>query len=407
MKSILLTQRHFARIVLAITLIAFFAVRSGAEPLASQSAPLSLDDQTGPYLLASDDVINITVVNFPNLSETIVVPPDGKISVPLLKPIDVTGKTTSEVQAILTQEWRKYVINPSVTVSLSQKRKENILVYGYVTTPGTGDFRPGMRVLEAIAQQGGPLPQADMSRVTITHRNGTKLTVDLSNPALKGGTPADVPLQNGDVIYIPLSRAQITVVGEVNNPGSFDYKDDMNVLQALTDAGGVKESADLATATLQHDGVETPLNLDALLRHGDFSWNKKLSAGDKIMVPEIKNRVYVFGAIARPGYYIFKPDDRVLDALNGCGGPVRNAAMNKINLIRIDRAKGIAKVTVVDIDKFLKKGDITENVALKPGDVLYIPDKKHAFGVQDLFGLLSGINIIGSTYRIITGSPYY
>ena len=181
----------------------------------------------------------------------------------------------------------------------------------------------------------------------------------------------------------------------------------MNVLQALTDAGGVKESADLATATLQHDGVETPLNLDALLRHGDFSWNKKLSAGDKIMVPEIKNRVYVFGAIARPGYYIFKPDDRVLDALNGCGGPVRNAAMNKINLIRIDRAKGIAKVTVVDIDKFLKKGDITENVALKPGDVLYIPDKKHAFGVQDLFGLLSGINIIGSTYRIITGSPYY
>jgi polysaccharide export outer membrane protein len=393
--------------VLMCAMIVSFSHADNSTDAATTASTAPSGDLIGPYLLAADDVLTITVVNFPNLSQQIVVPPDGKISVPLLKSIDVTGKTTSEVRAILAEGWKKYVINPSVTVSLAQKRKDNILVYGYVVKPGTGDFRPGMRILEAIAQMGGPLPlQADMSKVTVTHRNGAKQTLDLSNPETKGGTPADIPLQIGDVIYIPESRAQVSVVGEVANPGSFDYRADMNVLQALTAAGGVKESADLANASLQHNGEESKLDLDALLRHGDFSINKKLAAGDKITVPEIKNRVYVFGAISHPGYYIFKPDDRVLDALNGCGGPVRDAAMNKINLIRIDRAKSVAKVTEVNIEKFLKKGDIAENVSLKPGDVLYIPDKKHSFQAQDLLGLLSGINLVGSTFRILSGKYY-
>src|SRR5207244_1376450 len=81
-----------------------------------------------PYQLAAEDQIAITVINFTNLSiPSLIVPPDGKIAVPLLEPIDVIGKTTDELARLLTEKWRKYVINPSVTVSLMAKRKENIL----------------------------------------------------------------------------------------------------------------------------------------------------------------------------------------------------------------------------------------------------------------------------------------
>src|SRR5579871_826659 len=68
-----------------------------------------------PYVLAGDDVISVSVVNFPNLSQPqITIPPDGKLSVQLLEPFSVLGKTTGEVAQMLAEKWQKYVIKPSV-----------------------------------------------------------------------------------------------------------------------------------------------------------------------------------------------------------------------------------------------------------------------------------------------------
>src|SRR5262249_11271365 len=154
-----------------------------------------------------------------------------------------------------------------------------------------------------------------------TRKSGEKQTLNLSRPETRGGTDVDIQLQAGDVIYVPERRTQITVVGEVNKAGSFDYKDDMTVMDAIGLAGGVRpETADYNAATLIHDGKESKLDLDALLRKGDLAQNIRLVAGDRIMVPEFKNRTYTFGAVAKSGYYPFKEGDRVMDALNASGG---------------------------------------------------------------------------------------
>src|SRR5689334_18335429 len=93
---------------------------TGQEP-ASQKPPVAV---TEAYRLAAEDVIAINVINFTNLTlPSVVIPPDGRISVPLLDPLQVTGLTVDELRDLLIQKWRKYVINPSVTVSLSQKRR--------------------------------------------------------------------------------------------------------------------------------------------------------------------------------------------------------------------------------------------------------------------------------------------
>ncbi len=152
-----------------------------------------------------------------------------------------------------------------------------------------------------------------------------------------------------------------------------------------------------------HNGKESKLDLDALLKRGDISVNTKLSAGDRILIPEVRNRTYVFGAIARPGFYIFKDGDRILDALNGLGGPTQNANLAKINVIRIDKAKNTAAVQEVNIEKFLKKGDLKANIPLGPGDVLFIPDKKRGFRLEDVFGILSGVNLINGLAGIFNG----
>ncbi|HLV80402.1 MAG TPA: SLBB domain-containing protein [Chthonomonadaceae bacterium] len=356
-----------------------------------------------PYLLAGDDVISINVVNFSNLCvPSLVIPPDGKIAVPLLEPFSILGMSQDDVARTLTDRWRKYVINPAVSVSLVKKRQENVLFFGFITHPGTVEYRDGLHLIEALAQVGGAEMTGDLSKLTITHKTGEKQTLDLSHPETRGGTEADLALAAGDVIYVPEKRDQFSVLGEVEKPGSYDYKENMTVLDALTAVGGIKETADLNAATLIHEGKESKIDLEGLLRHGEMSVNVKLASGDRLMVPEIRNRTYVYGAVGRPGWYTFKPGDRVLDALNGCGGPNSEANLSKVNVIHIDKAKNTATVVTVDIDKFLKKGDTKPNVALEPGDVLFIPNKKHAFSFNDILGVLSGMSLVGGAARLLT-----
>ncbi len=372
-----------------------FAAQTGAlGQMTSVSAPAG-------YALGAGDVVSIQVINFPELSvQQATVPPDGKISVALLGALPVAGKTTETVARTLTRKWGDYVVNPSVSVLLVQKRKETIQVFGAVTRPDTVEFQPDLHVLEAVAKAGGFDPQSDPSTVTVTHRNGQRQTVNLSHPEIKGGTDQDIILTPSDVIYVPQRHTQVSVLGEVAKPGNLEYKENMNVLDALSGAGGASLTADLSGATIIHNGRQQPLDLNGLLRRGNMSANVALAPGDSIVIPELHNRTYVFGAVAKPGYYAFQPGDRVLDALNGSGGPLQTADLGKVNVIHIARDKQTATTQNVDIGKFLTKGDMQANVPLAVGDVVFVPDKKHG---TNALGVLGGLGLIANTARLLVG----
>jgi polysaccharide export outer membrane protein len=366
-----------------------------------------------PYLLAGDDVINITVVNFPNLSQPqVTIPPDGKLGVPLLDPFSVLGKTTGEVKQELTTRWKRYLVNPSVSVSLVTRRKENVLVYGAVQRPGTVDYKPPMHVLEALAQAGGPLlqgnsvvqqgtylPEGDLSRVVVTHKDGQKQTINLDHPELRHGTADDIMLMQGDVVYVPENHKQVSVVGEVLHPGTVDYRENFTVEDAITGAGGIKiDTSDLAAAVLTRNGTEMKLDLDALYNHGDPKNNVKLEPGDQVLIPEIRTRTFVFGDVQRPGYYKFKPGDRIVDALNGVGGTLPDANLARINLIHISKDKKTATGDLINFQKFFtEKKDANRmekyNPELNAGDVIFVPQKKMS-SATDVWGLLSGFNLV-------------
>jgi protein involved in polysaccharide export with SLBB domain len=259
-----------------------------------------------------------------------------------------------------------------------------------------------MRLLRALAESGGASLNGDLAKLTLTRAGGEKIVLDLSRPETKGGTAVDVLLERGDLIYIPERRMQISILGEVARPGSMEYRDEMTLLEAITSAGGVKETADLSAATLIHNGKEAAIDLEALLRRGDLTINIKLASGDRLFIPEIRNRVYVFGAVARPGFYLFKAGDRILDALNGMGGPLREADLRKVTHVRINREENVAQKSEINVDQLLKKGDLKGNIALEAGDVLFVPDRKRGLGIQDMWGLLGGVNLFTSIGRLFT-----
>jgi polysaccharide export outer membrane protein len=375
-------------------------------PIPSLSGQAPAEAAPAGYRLGPEDQIEVSVVNFPNLNCRPAVQPDGTVGVPLLGSVAVTGKTADEVASLLAKRWEKYVIRPSVTVTVFQRRAVlSVTVYGAAKGGGSVPFRKGLRLSQALAAVGGVADEkGDATRVSVIRRSGTRLVTDMSRPETKSGTDADPELEEGDLVFVPEKVvAEVSVLGEVAVPGSLDFKEHTTVLDAITARGGVRETADLAHATLMRaGGKEEPLDLEALLRRGDVSLNRELQPGDRIMVPEIKNRTYIFGAVGRPGYYAYKPGDRLLDALNN-SSLMPSANLTQVRLVRIDKDKNTARVTEVNLEKFLKKGDAAGNVALEPGDVIFLTEKGKKFGFQDFLGVLSGLSLVNSAARIFTG----
>ncbi len=375
-----------------------------AQTSAGTQTPESVSTATTPYLLAGDDVLSINVVNYPALSKPqIPVRQDGRLAVSLLESFSILGKTTAEVAQMLTEQWKKYVIKPSVSVSLVEKRKDNVLVYGFVPRPGTAEYKPPMRLLETVAQFGGPLPTADMSHVVVTRKMGNKETLDLSHPETRDAIANDVLLNPGDADYIPERHNLVWVEGEVLHPGYVEYKHDMTVEDAVFATGGFTETADLAAATLRQDGKERKLDLDALYRRGDAQYNVKLALGDRLMIPEIRNRINVFGAVGHPGWYVIKPGDRVMDALCGMGGPTSDTNLKKVILLHIAKDKKSVRTTEINLEKWLIRGDLKYNMPLTEGDVVFVPEKKHTTGFYDLWAFFSEFGHVAGGSHMFTG----
>ncbi|MGI4788526.1 MAG: SLBB domain-containing protein, partial [Janthinobacterium lividum] len=298
-------------------------------------------------------------------------------------------------------KYKKYIVSPSVSVSLVQKHPETVVFSGSVIRPGLLEYRPQMHLIEALAESGGVITTAnagnaseqiaDPTHVVVTHEDGTKQTLDVTDPQSQAGTAADIALTPGDVIYVPEQTGKVSIVGQVRNPLVLPYRSDLTILAAISECGSFNpDTADLVDAHLTHDGKDMPINLDPLLRHGDMTENIVLAPGDRLAIPELKNRTFVFGDVARPGYYLYKPGDRIQDALSGVSGPTQQADLSKINVIHKDKS-GTQKMVRVNFNDFVLHGKPDGNPLIQPGDSLYIPDKKVPISLQQIFNGLSGV----------------
>lgn len=387
-------------VFLALALLAAPAAGPGA--WAQAVPPPASPTASASYRLGGGDVIGIQVIDFPELCvPQITIPPDGRITVPMLGSLPVAGRTAAQVAQTLAARWNHYVVDPSVTVTLTQPRRESVHVYGFVAHTQAVDYRADLRLTQALAQAGGAADNGDLAHVLVTHGDGRKQTVDVKDPEAAGGTDQDLALAPDDLVYVPERRVQVSVLGEVVKPGSYDYKDRMTVLDALKSADNINPAtADLRGATLLRDGRETPLDLDALLREGRTAGNVTLAAGDRIFIPTLHNRIYVDGAVGHPGYYAFKPGDHLVDAINGSGGTISGASdLMKVSVIHQNKRSNTATAQTIDLGRFYQKADTSANVPLLPDDVIYVPIKGRRAGFGEVLQNLIGVGVLASGVR--------
>ena len=167
-----------------------------AKPVAEQQQSAEVKFGESEYRLGPEDVISILVWKQPDLTTSVVVRPDGKISLALLGELEATGKTSLQLQDEITKKLREYVTDPVVNVVVKEINSPKISVLGQVRKPDRYPIKQRLTVLDAIALAGGFTDFAKRDKVTIIRNSGAeKIRIQVNLKRL-------VQDNRGEVYYI-------------------------------------------------------------------------------------------------------------------------------------------------------------------------------------------------------------
>jgi len=166
--------------------------------------PVALDRDS--YVIGPDDRLEIVVWKNPELSVTVPVRPDGRISVPLVDDVQAAGLTTAELKLVLSEKLAEFVKNPEVTVIVESINSKQVFLIGGVARQGAAPLTKDMRILDAISIGGGFTTFADKGDIKILRRTPKGLVEYRFDydAFVKGDAPleSNFLLQPGDTIVV-------------------------------------------------------------------------------------------------------------------------------------------------------------------------------------------------------------
>jgi len=158
------------------------------------------------YKIGPQDVLRVDVWKEPDISRTIPVRPDGKISLPLLNDVQAAGLTAMQLAGVIREGLTRYINSPQVTVSVSEINSRRVYCTGEVLRPGALTLLPNMTALQAISSCGGFTQFAKIKGIYILRiEDGKQVQHPFNyNDVVKGKRPEEnILLQPGDVIVVP------------------------------------------------------------------------------------------------------------------------------------------------------------------------------------------------------------
>jgi protein involved in polysaccharide export with SLBB domain len=273
---------------------------------------------------------------------------EGRVSLPEVGPLLVSGRSLADVQDELQRTLRTQFRDESAAVSLSRLRTIRVYEVGDVTNPGAYDISSLSTPLNALFAAGGPTPQGSL-RIVKHYRGNLMLEeVDLYDLLLHGVRSGMARLENGDTVLVPPVGAQVTVEGMVRRPAIYELKGETTLSSVLELAGGLLPAASLRHVEVQrllaHD-KQTMLSIDVPEADSDTEITKQLDSfgiqdGDRIRVypiaPYNQDAVYLEGHVLRPGRYSYKENMRVTDLVASFKELLPEPATQYAEIIRLN-----------------------------------------------------------------------
>jgi polysaccharide export outer membrane protein len=157
------------------------------------------------YVIGPDDTLHVSVWKEPDLTATLPVRPDGKISLPLLNDVPAAGLTPMQLADSISGKLKKYVADPRVTVVVTAMNSRRVFVTGEVTHPGAMALLPNMTVLQALSSAGFT-QFANLKRIYLLRTdNGRQVKISFNyKEVVKGAHPEqNIMLRPGDTLVVP------------------------------------------------------------------------------------------------------------------------------------------------------------------------------------------------------------
>jgi polysaccharide export outer membrane protein len=199
-----------------LALLAFWATGMHGQDDADQAAPkpapaaapevrTPAPDPAADYVIGADDTLHISVWKEPDITATLPVRPDGKISLPLLNDVPAAGLTPMQLAASITEKLKKYIADPRVTVVVTAMNSRRIFVTGEVTHPGAMPLLPNMTVLQALSSAGFTQFANVKGIYLLRTENGRQVKLPFNyKEVVKGKNPEqNIRLQPGDTLVVP------------------------------------------------------------------------------------------------------------------------------------------------------------------------------------------------------------
>jgi protein involved in polysaccharide export with SLBB domain len=210
----------------------------------STFAPSDAAQVNPDYVIGSGDGLQIRGWGMVDIDFDATVDRSGAINIPRVGNIKVAGIKYRDLQGYLTKAVARVFNNFELTVSVSQTRAVQIYVVGHAVRPGTYTLSAMSTLLNALFTSGGPDAVGSMRRIQLKRGTEIVTTFDLYDMLVDGDKSKDMPLRDGDVLYIPEAGPMIALTGNVKQPAIFEMKGASTMADAVRWAGGFDASAE-------------------------------------------------------------------------------------------------------------------------------------------------------------------
>lgn len=368
------------------------------------------------YCLGPGDILTINLGNITADEVQQQISTQGDVMLPTVGKIKIEGMTVVEAQDALDEACEKVFRNHSVKIQLNQVRKIEVYLVGQVHQPGIYLCYSGTTISQFMQLTGrlifsdpsiagfgeikflnrtNPsftqiLPEGSIRKVDLK-RGDKDIIVDLTDIIVKGNKDADIALQHGDVIHIPMIGESVVVKGGVN-PGRYEILEGDTLKDIVEIAGG--------SGAMNMSEILTVEKIDNLTRSArtvnlntgeyiDDSSQFSLASNMIIRIPQHMEFVYIIGAVPFPGQQPFIEGDTLMDYLGRAGGFVPGNQMADTMIIRRVGDNQKRDIIHMDLKKVLKSDNVGD-IEVYPGDIVFIPLKNQPFPPRDVINSLIG-----------------
>lgn len=274
---------------------------------------------------------------------------------------------------------------------------ENVIevsIIGEVNKPGRYKMVNGLKLSDLLARAGSLTDKA--AKKVRYSSDGKTENIDLVQ-LFSNDTKNNPTLKDGDSIYVPETTYSVSILGEVNKPGSYKWNENMRLAELLALSGNLTKKADETKLRITHkDGSVDYVNMEKYYEENVREENPVLKTGDIVMVPETNqaNTVTILGKIKNPGTYEWHENMSLAELLARAGSIEDRGSAQNVKIIHNN-----GDYEKVNFQKYLDEKEKSLNPKLKAGDVIVI-NEVDSPNWTEIFKYVSGFNAIKTLLEI-------